>query len=77
MKKKLVYLYVFSVVLFSDFKLFAQPGDESDDPDPNDELEDGDAQALPINGKLFWLAIAGILFAYYTYKRNKQLRQSN
>lgn len=73
MKKKLVQLYVFSIVLFSDFKLFAQggPGDDDDE----GELEDDDAAPLPINGKLLWLTIAGILFALHMYRRNKQVRE--
>ena len=68
MEKKFLKLYILSFVLFSDFMMFAQPGDESDGGD----LEDDDAPQAPINGKLMWLAIAGILFAMYVYRRNRK-----
>ena len=70
MKKNLFNIYIFSVVMFSDFIMFAQPGDDSD---PGDTpVEDEDAPNAPINGKLLWLAIVGILFAIYTYRNNKK-----
>ena len=51
--------------------MFAQePGDTAD---PAEEpLEGEDAPAAPINGKLILLAITGILFAYYIYKRERR-----
>lgn len=71
MKKDLLKLYILGFVLFSDFLLFAQPGDESDGGDP---LEDEDAPQAPINGKLIWLALAGVLFALYVYKNNRKVK---
>ncbi|HEX9979778.1 MAG TPA: hypothetical protein VGB50_04345 [Flavobacterium sp.] len=68
MKKNFLNFYIFSIVLFSDFVMFAQPGDESDGGD----LEDDDAPQAPVNGKLIWLALAGILFAIYTYKARRK-----
>jgi len=53
---------VVSMFLF-DFAVFAQggPGDDDD----NGGLEGDDPPPVPINGKLIWLAIKGILFALY------------
>ena len=68
MKKNLLSFYIFAFLFFSDFILFAQPGDESD----GDPLEGDDAPPAPINGKLAWLAIAGILFAIYTYRSRRR-----
>lgn len=59
------YLLIF--LLFSDFILFAQPGDN----DPDEGIEDNDAPAAPINSKLIWLGIVGVLFAWYLYKQRK------
>lgn len=69
MKKNLLTLYITAVVLFSDFIMFAGPGAGSDGEPP---LEGEDAPAAPINGKLLWLALAGILFAVYAYKRTRR-----
>lgn len=70
MKKKLLEFYIVGFVLFSDFVLFAQePGDTSDDPE--NPLEDPDEPTAPINGKLIWLAILGILFAVSVYRKNR------
>lgn len=49
--------------MLNDFIIFAQ-GDGNEDGD----LENPDP-ALPINGKLIWLGIIGIAFAFYVYKR--------
>ena len=71
MKKNIVHFYILVTVLFSDYLMFAQePGDTAD---PAEEpLEGEDAPAAPINGKLILLAITGILFAYYIYKRERR-----
>lgn len=45
-----------------DFILFAQ-GDNNE----NGDLENPDP-ALPIDGKLIWLGIIGIIFSFYVYK---------
>lgn len=71
MKKGLLKLYILGFVLFSDFVLFAQPSSESDEGDP---LEDEDAPQAPINGKMIWLALVGILFAFYIYKTNRKAK---
>ena len=68
MRKNFFKLYIFSIVLFSDFIMFADPGDDT----PGGDLEDDDAPQAPINGKLLWLALAGILFALYMYKSRRK-----
>lgn len=55
--------------LFLDFVAFAQqPGQTADNEDDN-PLEGNDDPAAPINGKLIWLAVMGLIFAYYTFKK--------
>ena len=72
MKLKLVHFYILTFFLFSDFVMFAQggPGDNSGDGD----LEgDDDPPAAGVSSKLIYLAIIGILYAVYTYRRNRKL----
>ncbi|MBF6608670.1 MAG: hypothetical protein ITG00_08020 [Flavobacterium sp.] len=71
MKKNLLKFYVLTFVLFSDFVIFAQgPGNDSEDGD----LEGGDdLPAAPINTKLIWLAIVGVLFVLYTYRKSRKV----
>lgn len=69
MKSNLYKLYFLSFFLLVDFVAFADPGEDNDTGD----LEGDDAPAAPISGKLIWLAIAGILFAYYSYKRTRKI----
>ena len=71
MKNKILNFYLLAFVLFSDFKLFAQPGYESDEENLEDDEE---APQAPISGKLIWLALTGILFAYYIYRRNRAVK---
>lgn len=68
MKNTLLKIYIFSFFLLSDFIIYAQlPVDD----------EDGDLQGedpvVPINGKLFWLAVAGIVFAVYTIRKRRHV----
>ncbi|MBC7523039.1 MAG: hypothetical protein H7239_01160 [Flavobacterium sp.] len=51
-------------VLLSNFVVFAQPGDENN----TGNLQGNDPAPAPINGKLIFLAIAGIAYAIYFYK---------
>ncbi|MBC7605716.1 MAG: hypothetical protein H7199_02000, partial [Burkholderiales bacterium] len=65
MKNNLFKIYILSFFLLTDFMLFAQPGDN----DGTGGLEGNDPPPAPINGKLIWLGIAAILFAFYSYQR--------
>ena len=66
--KKIVKFYILSFVLLSDFVAFAQPGDD----DGSGGLEGGDPQPAPINSKMILLAIAGVCFVIYTFRKNKR-----
>lgn len=69
MKNNLFKLYLLSFFLLTDFIMFAQPGQDQ----PGGGLEGDDPPPAPINGKLLFLAIAAVLFAFYTFKnRTKQ-----
>ncbi len=65
---KLLKFYLLAFILLSDFVVFAQPGDD----DGGGGLEGGDPQPAPINGKLILLAITGILFVLYTFRKIKR-----
>lgn len=64
-------VYIFLTVLLSDFLMFAD-----DDPGTGVEDETGDTggsvEDVPVNGKLIWLAIVGIAFSFYYFRRNQQ-----
>ena len=66
--KKLLRFYLLAFILLSDFVVFAQPGDE----DTGGGLEGGDPQPAPINSKLILLAIMGVLFVMYNFRKNKK-----
>ncbi|MDI5887258.1 MULTISPECIES: hypothetical protein [Flavobacterium] len=70
MKNILLKLYCTLFCTLSSVMLFAQAGDDT----PTGDLENTDAPAAPINGKLFVLAIAGIIFAYYTFKKYRKIQ---
>jgi len=74
MKKNLWKYGIFAVMLLTSFVVFAQagPGDDDD----NGDLEGNDDPPVPINGKLIWLAILGIVFAWYTYKSFRKQAES-
>ena len=72
MKNNLLKTFFLLTFLFLDFVAFAVPGDDT----AEEDLEGNDA-AVPINGKLLWLAIVGIAFAYYTYKKTRSVEVSN
>lgn len=63
------FFLLFALLLFN-FVAFAQPGIGND----TNDLENDDLPAAPINAKLIWLAIAGIIFAYYTFKKSRSIR---
>ena len=66
--KHLVRFYILVFVLTSDFKLFAQ-GDENE----GGNLEEDDPiPGAPINSKLLWLMIIGLVFALYKFQSKRQ-----
>ena len=72
MVHKLLKIYIFVVILLTDFIMFAD-----DDPGTGFEDEGGDTDgsvedAAPINGKLLWLAVAGIAFIYFNFRKRQQ-----
>lgn len=69
MKNKLFQLYLLTFFLLVDFVAFAQPGDD----DGSGGLEGDDPPPAPINGKLIWLAIVGLVFAFYSIKKYRRL----
>ena len=66
--KSIYKIYILTFLLLSDFILFAQPGDD----DGGGGLEGDDAPPAPIDGKLIWLAIVSILFAFYIFNKRTQ-----
>lgn len=71
MLNKFIKIYIFSVILLSDFILFAQ------DDDPGAYLEDqfgntDNTVEAPINSKLILLLITGIAFSFYYFKNNRE-----
>lgn len=68
--KNIYKFYLLTFVLLSDFVVFAQPGD--DDGGGGGGLEGGDPAPAPINSKLIVLAIVGILFVMYTFRKNRK-----
>jgi hypothetical protein len=62
-------IYILAIVLFSDFALLAQPGSD----DGGGSLEGNDAPAAPINGKLIWLGIIGLLLLFITFPKKEKL----
>jgi len=67
MKRNLFRFYVVVFFFLSDFMVFAQPTDDEDG-----DLQGDDEPATPINGKLFWLCLCGIVYAFYVYRRQRQ-----
>lgn len=68
--RNLYKFYLLTFFLLSDFVAFAQPGD--DDGGGGGGLEGGDPEPAPINSKLILLAITGILFVMYTFRKNRK-----
>lgn len=67
--KKIFNVALVALFMLHDFQLFAQ-GDDDD----NGGLEGNDPPAAPINSKIIYLALLGIVFAFFAYKnRSKQM----
>ena len=68
MNKNLLKFFTLSLLFVSNFAMFAQ-GDDDD----GGCLECPDPAPAPINSKIIILLIAGIIFAFYTFRRNKKV----
>ena len=68
--KTLVRIFLLSFTLLYDFSAFAQPGDD-DNGNSNGGLEGSDTP-VPINAHLVLLAIMGVIFVIYTFRKNKR-----
>ncbi|MGV3697205.1 hypothetical protein [Flavobacterium sp.] len=66
--RKLYKFYLLTFIALSDFVAFAQPGDD----DGGGGLEGGDPEPAPIDSRLILLAVTGILFAMYTFRKNRR-----
>ena len=66
--KKLIKFYLLAFVLFSDFVVFAQPGEGGGDLGGDDPVP-----VAPINGQLMVLALVGIAYAIYTFRNYKKI----
>ncbi|MBC8882968.1 hypothetical protein H9X57_04930 [Flavobacterium piscinae] len=66
--KSIYKFYIVTFLLLSDFIMFAQPGDD----DGGGGLEGDDTPVAPIDGKLIWLAMISILFAFYYLNKRTQ-----
>jgi F0F1-type ATP synthase membrane subunit a len=61
--------FIFSFVLLSNFMMYSQtPGDDT----AAGDLEGNDAVAAPINSQLIVLALAGVIFAVYTFRNYRK-----
>ncbi len=66
MKTKILQTYLIAFFLLIDLIAFAQPG-------TGGEVEGNDPPPTPINGKLVWLGIAALLFAFYSIQRKRRV----
>ncbi|UGS24288.1 hypothetical protein [Flavobacterium channae] len=68
MKSNLFKLYATLIMAFISFLSNAQPVDPPVDSDP---------PPAPINTKLVWLAVAGIIFAYFYFRKQAKTSSQN
>ena len=68
MKKRVLHIFLITFFILVDFVAFAQPGDD----DGSGGLEGNDPPPAPINGKLIWLGIVAILFAFYSIRKYRK-----
>lgn len=63
--KNLFKLYLLSFILLSDFMIYAQPSTD----DGSGGVEGNDPPVAPINSKLIFLALIGLVFVFYNFKK--------
>ena len=69
MKNRFIHIFLVSIFLLFDFVAFAQPGDD----DGSGGLEGNDPPPAPINGKLLWLGIVAVLYAFYSFRKYRKV----
>jgi hypothetical protein len=69
MKKRVLHIFLITFFILVDFVAFAQPGDD----DGSGGLEGNDPPPAPIDGKLIWLGIVAILFAFYSIRKYRKI----
>lgn len=74
MKKTSSKFFLSFVCLFFNFIAFAE--DIGTD-DADGCLQCDDTPAAPINTKLLWLAIVGILYAYSIFRKSQKIKAAN
>jgi len=69
MKNKIPHICLVSFFLLTDFVVFAQPGSN----DGSGGLEGNDPPPAPIDGKLLWLGLIAIIFAFYSFRKYRKV----
>lgn len=69
---KFLKAYLFVVILFSDFLMFADDNPGTGMEDENGET-DGSVEQAPINGWMIYMMILGLAFAFYYFKNRKSI----
>lgn len=70
MINRFIKIYFLIVIMLGNFVMFAQgPGNDFEDDQGNLDDTIEDLLETPLNTKLIWLAVAGIAFAWYSYKK--------
>ena len=62
--------YLFLTLLLSDFLMFADDGPGGAVEDENGNT-DGSVEGVPINGKLAYLVLVAVAFAYYSLRKKE------
>lgn len=69
---KFLKIYLFVVILFSDFLMFADDNPGTGMEDENGET-DGSVEQAPINGWMIYMMILGVAFAFHYFKKRKSI----
>lgn len=69
---KFLKIYLFVIILFSDFLMFADDNPGTGMEDENGET-DGSVEQAPINGWMIYMMILGVAFAFHQFKKRKSI----
>ena len=70
MKPTVFSIYALVFMLLSDVLLFAQ--DDMPTDDGFGDLQDEDLPNAPINGKIIWLTVLGLFYAWYSLRKRQK-----